>query len=71
MQKRICHPYTHNLLKLVEECDIVDLLSEDQKKLIDLLMPLNIEARYPDEKREIMKNLTSSKTREIFKSWCR
>jgi HEPN domain-containing protein len=60
-------PYTHNLLKLAEEAGLNELLSDDWKKHIDLLMPLNIEARYPDEKREILKRLDAEKAKEIYK----
>jgi HEPN domain-containing protein len=60
-------PYTHNLLKLAEEAGLNDTLSDDWKKHIDLLMPLNIEARYPDEKREILKRLDADKAKEIYK----
>jgi len=60
-------PYTHNLLKLSEETGLNDTLSDEWKNHIDLLMPLNIEARYPDEKKEIMKRLDAARTKEIYK----
>ncbi len=59
-------PYTHNLLRLAEESYIADILSDEQGLLIDMLMPLNIEARYPDDRREIMKTLTSEKSRDLY-----
>jgi len=60
-------PYTHNLLKLSKESGIDNLANDSQKKLIDILMPLNIEARYPDEKMRIMKTLNDSKSEKIYK----
>ncbi|HOT46030.1 MAG TPA: hypothetical protein PLM53_17625 [Spirochaetota bacterium] len=44
-----------------------DAWSDDWKKHIDLLMPLNIEARYPDEKREIMKMDVKKNKKDKFK----
>jgi HEPN domain-containing protein len=59
-------PYTHNVVRLADESGIAALFSEDQKALLDLLMPLNIEARYPDERKELMTTLTHEKTGKIF-----
>jgi len=60
-------PFTHNLLKLSKESGIDNLIDDTQKKLLDLLMPLNIEARYPDEKMRVMKTLDNSKAERIYK----
>ena len=59
-------PYTHNLIKLSRESGIDEQLSKDQKNIINILMPLNIEARYPDEKLAILKTLDSHKSKEIY-----
>jgi HEPN domain-containing protein len=40
-------PFTHNLVVLARESGVYDILVEEQRKLLDLLQPLNIEARYP------------------------
>ena len=42
------------------------MINTDQRDHIDFLMPLNIEARYPDEKTAIMKTLDYSKSRIIY-----
>src|SRR4030067_793762 len=55
-------PYTHNLLKLADAAGLNDILNDEWRKHIDLLMPFNIEARYPDEKREILKTLDAQKS---------
>ena len=60
--------YTHNLIKLCEILGLNDTLSEDQVKLINILMPLNIQARYPKDKRELLKELDNKKCTEIFKN---
>jgi len=64
--KREEPPYSHNLLKISKESGLDRQFNEKQKRLIDLLMPLNIEARYPEEKLSIMKTLDNSKAETIF-----
>jgi HEPN domain-containing protein len=59
-------PYTHNLIKLSRESGIDELFNSDQKNLINILMPLNIEARYPDEKMAILKTLDYNKSKDIY-----
>lgn len=39
-------PFSHSLSLLAKKSNIYQELSEDQKDFIDLLEPLNIEARY-------------------------
>lgn len=60
-------PYTHNLMKLAEAGGLGELLSEERKLLMDVLMPLNIEARYPDNKLALLKTLTHSRSMEIYR----
>jgi hypothetical protein len=45
---------------------IYDLLSDEQKDLMDLLEPLNIEARYPTVKDKLMKSLSENKCRQLI-----
>lgn len=59
-------PYTHNLIILSSKCKIDEIIKDEQQKTIDLLMPLNIKGRYPDEEKELLKVYTSEKTKEIF-----
>ena len=40
----------HHLSRLAAQTELVKELSEDQLSLIDMLEPLNIEARYPSYK---------------------
>ena len=57
----------HNLMKLAKQSGLMDLLSEEYKNFVDQLDPLNIEARYPAEKKNLLNFLTETKCREIIK----
>ena len=59
-------PYTHNLLRLAELSGFYHLFSDEQKKFLSSLNPLNIEARYPDYKEKIAKGLTDDLCNQIF-----
>ena len=59
--------YTHNLLLLTEKAELQNDLSESQMALLEKLMPLNIEARYPSYKEELLKSLTQEKCESILK----
>ena len=48
-------PKIHDLQKLAERGGVLDELSAEQSSLIDELMPLQIEARYPEYKEKISK----------------
>ena len=51
-------PYTHNLLTLATGSGLSADLSNEQKTFIQEMMPLNIEARYPEYKEKLLKTLT-------------
>ncbi|MDD4527740.1 MAG: HEPN domain-containing protein [Candidatus Margulisbacteria bacterium] len=59
-------PYTHNLLKLATESGCYNLFNENQKDLIDQLDPLNIEARYPSYKEQLLKQLNKEICSKMF-----
>lgn len=59
-------PYTHNLGYLSKESGIYKDLSKEQKDLLDILEPLNIEARYPTHKDMLFKSLTEKKCQELI-----
>ena len=48
----------HTLSRLAEKTGLDKELSEEDQDLIDILEPLNIEARYPSYKERLMKSLT-------------
>ncbi len=59
-------PYIHNLKTLAYNCDIYNYFSEEQLDLIDALVPLNIEARYPTYKEKLLKSLSKKKCEELL-----
>ena len=60
-------PYSHNLSYLANLCEIYDGMTEEQKNIIDLMEPLNIEARYPTYKEKLLKILNYAKCEEIIR----
>ena len=60
-------PYTHNLTILAKKSDIYDFFTEDQKDFIDLLEPLNIQARYPTVKEKLFESLSKERCMKIIK----
>jgi len=59
-------PKIHNLRKLAEMGGIFGDLSEAQRGLLKKLMPLHIEARYPEYKQKIKETLTTEYCGDIF-----
>ena len=60
-------PYTHKLIRLAEESNLYKKFSEEQKDFLDIVAPLNIEARYPTQKKEIFESLNKKRCKEIIK----
>ena len=67
--------YTHALARLLRVSGLKDELPENLAGLIDVLEPLNVEARYPTHRGKLMKSLTHersevilSQTKEMY-SW--
>lgn len=58
--------YTHSLSRLLEKTELDKELSEKQFEIIDILEPLNIEARYPSYKERLIQALTKEKCIEII-----
>jgi len=59
-------PYSHDLPRLAQLAGFYDLFSEEHKLFVNVLNPLNIEARYPDYKNQIARALTNERCKEIF-----
>jgi len=59
-------PFSHSLSLLAKRSDIYKRFSEEQKDFIDLLEPMNIEARYPTNKKQLMESLTEKRCTEIL-----
>jgi HEPN domain-containing protein len=61
-------PFTHDLPYLAIKGGFYELFSKEQKEFIDEIEPLNIKTRYPDYKKELMKQLDSVKCTEIIEN---
>ena len=59
-------PKTHDLRRLAILGDIFDSLSDEQKGLLKKLMPLHIEARYPEYKEKIKEILSAEYCKRIL-----
>jgi len=59
-------PFKHDLEFLAQQSGLYQLFNEKQIAFIELLNPLNIEARYPDYKNKMAQYLTNEKTQSIF-----
>jgi HEPN domain-containing protein len=60
-------PFSHRLSLLAKKASLYELFSENQKAFLDILEPMNIEARYPTHKELILKSLTEARCTEILK----
>ncbi|MCQ2324480.1 MAG: HEPN domain-containing protein [Paludibacteraceae bacterium] len=50
-------PYIHNLLRLAEGSGLKEDMTEEQLSFLDIMIPMNIEARYPSYKTSIAAGL--------------
>ena len=68
-------PYIHSHLKLLDNCGLLNGMSEEQLGFIDYMAPMNIEARYPEYKQNLSAHLNEQSSLEIinqtkqFKQW--
>ena len=60
-------PFTHNLLLLAEQSNLKVHLTDEMSKLFARLMPLNIQARYPQDRDELLKVLDDKVCEDIVK----
>ena len=59
-------PFSHSLSFIAKKAGLYDVFSEEQKDFIDILEPMNIEARYPVHKEQLLRSLTEEKCIEIY-----
>lgn len=59
-------PYIHNLARLADGCSLMSMMNEEQLNFIDLMTPMNIEARYPSYKDSISRQLNEELCRKII-----
>lgn len=55
------------MLRLAEKCGINQEMDETQLDIIDMLEPLNIEARYPSYKDRLIASLNKEKCEVLIK----
>lgn len=60
-------PYTHKLIRLAEGSNLYKLFSDEQKDFLDIISPLNIEARYPTQKQDLLESLSKERCVNIIK----
>jgi len=56
----------HGLMKLAQQGGVYDIMDEKQKDLLDTLDPLNIAARYPEQKAKLSAVLTPERCKGIL-----
>ena len=59
-------PKAHNIILLAQQSNLYDNLSDAQKAFIEMLQPLNIEARYPDYRERVLLSLNQDKCKNIL-----
>jgi HEPN domain-containing protein len=59
-------PYTHNLIRLANQSGLYEKLDEAHKSLLDVLEPLNVEARYPSQRDQLFRSLTDDRCKSIL-----
>jgi len=59
-------PKTHDLRKLAVLGNVLDDLTMEQRTLLGTLMPLHLEARYPEYKKKVLETLTTESCKQIL-----
>ena len=59
-------PFIHHLSNLAIRSGLYNQMSEEQQEFIALLMPMNIEARYPEYKQKLAANLNQTASQKLI-----
>ena len=59
-------PYIHKLRRLANLSGISEEMSKEQLSLLDVLSPLNVEARYPLQKSRLLESLTIERSEKMI-----
>lgn len=59
-------PYIHSLVRLANLSKISAEMRESQLSLLDVLSPLNVEARYPLNKEKLLRSLSEARCEELI-----
>ena len=65
-KKGLVSPYTHNLLKQVESCELESLIDQIQRNFIAELNSFYIEGRYSEQLEELKSSIKKESAKEIF-----
>ena len=58
-------PYIHEHKRLAELCGLYKEMSDEQRYFLQVIRPMNIEARYPDYKRSVANSLNEDRIKYI------
>ena len=59
-------PFTHDLTILAKKSGLFDLMSVPHREFLDVLQPMNIEARYPTHKEKVFASLTPERCSDLL-----
>ncbi|MBM2816046.1 MAG: hypothetical protein HW421_2808 [Ignavibacteria bacterium] len=59
-------PFTHNLVLLADKSGLITELTDEQIRFLNMLIPLNIDGRYPSDKQLLMQQLTEDRIIDIL-----
>ena len=59
-------PYTHNHKRLATGCELYEKMSIEQRDFIETITNFNIEARYPEDKDALYRQLSKPYCRQII-----
>jgi len=62
----ILPPKIHGLMKLAQQSNVYEAMDDRQKDMLDTLDPLNIAARYPEQKAKIAAMLAPERCKDIL-----
>ncbi len=60
--------YTHSHAKLLEDCGLVDEISPEHLRFLNLMVPMYIKARYPEQKVAAARTLNKEACEHIIKT---
>ena len=59
-------PYTHSHTRLANGSGLYEQMNDDQRDFLDTITNYNIEARYPEDKAELLRTLTEQFCRQMI-----
>ncbi len=59
-------PKVHNIVKLAKQSNMYNNMTEKEKDFLEMLLPLNIEARYPSHKQRMLESLNEENCKQLI-----